>query len=108
MACYQNHNLLPPGERCAYCGATNSGAGEEVIMEYRVGDVIEYGMFGGGSRIVKVTAREANIKNGRAGFDGDLVRETGGSGLTPGNGVWGYDDQIIRVKERRSNGQDQA
>jgi hypothetical protein len=60
------------------------------MISYKVGDVIAYTPFGGGSRTVTVTAREADIKNGRPGFDG--VAEHGGS-------VWGYDDQIHTLVE---------
>jgi len=64
--------------------------------EYEVGDVIDYSPFDGGSRRVVVTAREADIKNGRPGFDGN---EVGGS---THEGWWGYDDQILRVVRRVS------
>ena len=75
-------------------------------MDYRVGDVIVYRSFGG-RRTVRVTNREADIKNGRPGFDGDLISEDGapadrlvrfGLGSEPvALGCWGYDEQIIDV-----------
>lgn len=57
-------------------------------MDYEVGSIVVYRTFGGGMRRVEVTAREANIKNGRPGFDGVTL-----DGMT----VWGYDDQIEKV-----------
>lgn len=42
--------------------------------DYKVGDVVKYSPFGGGVRTVKVTSRESDIKNGRPGFLGELVR----------------------------------
>jgi hypothetical protein len=59
---------------------------------YQVGDTIEYLTFGGERRQVIVTNKDDDIKNGRPGFDGTLINETG-----PFNEVWGYDDQIVRV-----------
>jgi hypothetical protein len=59
-------------------------------IEYQVGDTVEYTPMGGGSRIVVVTDKDDNIKNGRPGFEA----------LT--EGVWGYDDQIVRVVEKAS------
>lgn len=59
--------------------------------DYRVGDTIEYRHFGGGLRVVTVTHKERDIKNGFPGFDGD----------TPdGDTWWGYDHQIVRVVKR--------
>lgn len=63
------------------------------MPKYKIGDTITYSPFGGGARTVKVTAKDSNIKNGRAGFDGVLV----GAGPDDCPEVWGYDDQIIRV-----------
>lgn len=59
---------------------------------YEVGDTIEYQPFGGGRRRVRVTGKEADIKNGRAGFDGVVV-----AGPDDGMTVWGYDGQITAV-----------
>jgi hypothetical protein len=50
--------------------------------------VIQYRPFGGGLRNVTVETKEADVKNGRPGFDGITDR---------GEYVWGYDDQIIAV-----------
>ncbi len=57
-------------------------------FKYRVGSVIQYVSFGGGLRTVTVDEKEDDIKGGRPGFDGVTDR---------GEGVWGYDDQIIAV-----------
>ena len=57
-------------------------------LNYRVGSTIKYRAFGGEVRTVVVESKEADIKNGRPGFDG-MVR--------PGEWCWGYDDQIISV-----------
>ena len=57
---------------------------------YEVGDIVVYGPFGGGDRVVVITAWEADVKNGRPGFDGFIVGH-------PDNKVWGYDAQITRV-----------
>lgn len=57
-------------------------------MDYAVGSILVYRTFGGGTRRVEVTAREADIKNGCPGFDGVTA-----DGMT----VWGYDDQIEQV-----------
>ena len=62
---------------------------------YKVGSVIEYSPFGGGCRRVVVEEKEDDIKNGRPGFSGHQVGAGPRDGL--GGGVWGYDDQIIRV-----------
>lgn len=56
---------------------------------YAAGDVVCYEAFGGVERIVRVTEALADVKNGRAGFDGVVLvgRERG---LT----VWGYASQV--------------
>lgn len=60
---------------------------------YEVGDVIEQDSFGG-LRLVLVTGREADVKNGRPGFVGTV----------PGSefGAWGYDDQIVTVWRKQA------
>jgi len=69
-------------------------------LDYGEGSVIVYNAFGGLKRTVLVDEKESDIKNGRAGFSGELV----GPDLKPlpgdDNGVWGYDDQIVRVVRR--------
>ena len=60
-------------------------------IDYKIGDTIAYSPFGGGRRVVTVTDRDENIKNGRAGFDG-----TTADGMT----FWGYDSQILSVVKR--------
>ena len=57
-------------------------------LNYRVGSTTKYRAFGGEVRTVVVESKEADIKNGRPGFDG-MVH--------PGEWCWGYDDQIISV-----------
>lgn len=59
-------------------------------MDYTVGSIVEYRAFGGGVRVVRITARHADIKNGRPGFDAEYLS---GSDYD----VWGYDSQIVRV-----------
>ena len=53
---------------------------------YSIGDTITYRV-GGGDRTIVVECREADIKNGRPGFDGSNAE----------GDWWGYDDQIVRV-----------
>lgn len=60
-------------------------------LNYNVADTIRYRAFGNDLRTVTVTAKHADIKNGRAGFDGTLQGIEG-----PAN-VWGYDSQITEV-----------
>ena len=67
------------------------------MMDYNVGDVIAQTPFGGGVRYVRVTSKDQNIKNGRPGFDGDLVLRDGTPVEMEFSGVWGYDDQITEV-----------
>ena len=63
-------------------------------MEYSIGDIVTYQPFGGGTRRVKVTAKDIN--KGRPCFDGQLVDEAGRT--IPAGTVWGYDYQILMVK----------
>ncbi len=65
-------------------------------MDYKRGDVIIYEPFGGGERMVLVTMRENDIKNGHPGFEGLILENY----EVNGDAAWGYDDQIIRVVER--------
>ena len=61
-------------------------------MNYQIGDIIEYTTFDGSVRRVLVDNKEVDIKNGCAGFSGNLVD------APPDHfGVWGYDYQILRV-----------
>ena len=66
------------------------GAHQVTAIPSRVGDTILQRTSTGQMRRVKVTARDPDIKNGRPGFDGqtDTALEWG---------VWGYDDQVVRV-----------
>ncbi len=67
---------------------TDKGANE--MVNYKVGDRIEQWCFGSPkhARIVTVTEKHADVKNGRAGFDGVMD-----DGFT----VWGYDSDVHRV-----------
>lgn len=70
---------------------------------YKVGDVIEQEVFGGQRRFVLVGERHGCIKNGMPGFDGRQCDRHGseiGRDDPIGNGVWGYDYQVIRVVKR--------
>jgi hypothetical protein len=58
--------------------------------DYAVGDHIEYAAFGGQHRVLVVTGKDADIKNGQPGFNGHLP------GL-PEETIWGYDFQITYV-----------
>jgi len=59
-----------------------------IKFKYKVGSTIKYRTWGGEVRTVVVESKEADVKNGRRGFDGvDL----------DGGLCWGYDDQIIQV-----------
>jgi len=68
---------------------------KEDIMNftYSVNSVVDYQTFTGEVRTVRVTRIENDIKNGRSGFDGHLL-----DGPDTGMKVWGYDDQIVRVR----------
>lgn len=67
---------------------------------YKVGSIIVYNAFGGLRRRVKVEEKERDIKNGRPGFSGIEVDADGKPLGDVDHGVWGYDDQIIRVVKR--------
>lgn len=71
------------------------------MTKYNVGDVVSYLAYGGVHRLVLVTNKESDIKNGRSGFDGILVDPITYEPLEGevfGNGVWGFDDQIMSVR----------
>ena len=80
---YKSDVREPPGSH---------GADKENQMNtsYRVGDVIEQWCFGvaESARLVRITAKYTDIKNGRAGFDGYTSN---------GCSVWGYDEDVHRV-----------
>ena len=63
-------------------------------MEYEVGDTVTYTAFGGEQRTVIVTEKYEDVKNGRPGFDAVWPI------IATDEGVWGYDDQIIRVERK--------
>lgn len=72
-------------------------------LSYKVGSIIQYRTLSGGIRVVKVTDKDDDIKNGKAGFDGiELDPRTrkpkppvvrGDKDLN----VWGYDNDIEKV-----------
>lgn len=72
-------------------------------MTYEVGDIVLQNCGGTDpndptkprGRWVRVTAKHRNIKNGRPGFDGDTIPEPDRSSYA----VWGYDWEIIEVKQ---------
>ena len=70
------------------------------MIDYEVGDVIEYDVLSesGENRVVEITDKFENIKNGRPGFDGVVV-EPEDDNIEVGDRVWGYDDRVIRVIE---------
>ena len=74
-------------------------------VKYDVGDIIEYAVFGGTLRTVKVENKDENVKNGEPGFDGIQLDPNGNPtrDFIDPNGiahVWGYDFQITRVIKR--------
>jgi hypothetical protein len=66
--------------------------------QYEEGDTIEYATPGGERRVVRVDLKSDDIKNGRPGFDGTIIRA---GNTATGQTVWGYDDQIVRVVARK-------
>lgn len=73
------------------------GYGVEWRHDYQPGDVLVYTVMGGGeTRRVRVTATYEDIKNGRPGFDGDLL--DGKDAGSRFGSVWGYDDQVLYVE----------
>jgi hypothetical protein len=60
-------------------------------VDYAVGDFVVQRLYSGRERVVRVTERTRNVKDGKPGFDG----------VNPEEGeVWGFDDQIERVVRR--------
>ena len=62
--------------------------------DYEMGDTVEY-CGNGGRRIVTVTGKYEDIKDGRPGFDGILDG-------TDNECYWGYDADITRIVRRKS------
>lgn len=60
-------------------------------MDYKVGDTVVYAS-ADGQRSILVDDKDPDIKNGRPGFGGTVVR-----GPLKGMSVWGYDEQIVEV-----------
>jgi hypothetical protein len=70
-----------------------------VTIHPKVGDIVTYRPFGGGVRRVRVTGWEADVKNGRPGFDADLISsDPSDPDDDLGLAVWGYDDQILTIE----------
>ena len=65
-------------------------------FKYQVGSIIQYNSFSE-QRLVRVTAKESDIKNGEPGFDGVVVKYQDGVWVDTSRMVWGYDDQICGV-----------
>ena len=65
-------------------------------MGYEVGDTITYVAFGGEERTVIVTEKYEDVKNGLPGFDAVFPDYDPATD----SGVWGYDNQIIRVDKK--------
>jgi hypothetical protein len=63
------------------------------MLTFEVGDIIEYEVIGTSDhkRIILVSEKSNNIKNGRAGFAGDIVDGRNA------NSYWGYSEDITRV-----------
>jgi hypothetical protein len=61
-------------------------------FDYAVGSIIQYRAFGGVFRIVRVTEKEADVKNGEPGFCGVVIE-----GDESDQDIWGYDSQITRI-----------
>ena len=64
-------------------------------MNYRIGSIIEYKSTCNQLRIVRVSDKLVDVKHGYSGFDAVILGKSEDDG-----GVWGYDDQIIRVVVR--------
>jgi hypothetical protein len=71
-----------------------TGNRDKDISTYETGDVITYRAFGKVLRTVRVSTREPDVKNGRPGFDGQVI-----DGPERGTDVWGYDSQIEEVRQ---------
>lgn len=77
----------------------------KIDKSYNVGDTVRYETFTGDLRVVQITAKHSDVKNGRPGFDGLEVssnRSKHRSSLrqqivSEDTRVWGYDSQILRV-----------
>lgn len=68
---------------------------------YGFGDLIHYVDFAGIRRAVLVSERDDDIKNGRPGFVGILIKSTNPADVRDGpETVWGYDDQITIIERK--------
>lgn len=71
------------------------------MVEYEVGDIIEYGPLGGGVFVAKVKVKSEDIKGNSQGFLATLIHNKAPrTANKPGSGVWGYDEDVIRVVRR--------
>ena len=76
-----------------------------INKNYEVGDIVRYETFTGDLRVVQITSKHSDIKNGRPGFDGLEVSSNRSKArstllqqiVSEDTRVWGYDSQIIRV-----------
>lgn len=72
-------------------------------LSYKINSIIQYRTLGGGIRVVKVTDKDDDIKNGKPGFDAiELDPRTKKPKPSPVRGdkyafVWGYDEDIEKV-----------
>jgi hypothetical protein len=70
-------------------------------MHYAIGDIVVYRPgYDSELRRVRITNRDPDIKNGRPGFDGEMLDDSlriDEVDLVIG-GVWGYDEQIVEVE----------
>jgi len=76
---------------------------ESTMIRYNVGDIILQQSWTSGQRLIRITNKSSDIKNGEAGFDGIVCDKDGKEVDTKPsswNKVWGYDDQIIKVVKK--------
>ena len=64
---------------------------------YSHGSILHVRDFGGNEYHVEVINKESDIKNGRSGWDGKVIKTIRGSEWPSEFGKWGYDDQIIAI-----------
>jgi len=74
---------ISPELRAAIAAAFASMDAPDPTLAYNPGDTVTMKMWNGSTRDVRVIERHADIKNGKAGFEG-----------LEG---WGYDNQIVAI-----------
>lgn len=77
------------------------------VITPKPGQIVEKSEWGGGTCYVEIETVHEEIKNGRPGFVGHIVRQVAmQSGRDPirwkrsgsqFDGKWGYNDQIVRI-----------